>query len=88
LLWGQYFGVYGGFSCCFLRAWTKFDFTGVSAIAFLEDEFNLTRKGGGDHFWRSDVYSDSTCDFLLGKGYWRRDDFWGTSVSLGGICND
>ncbi|MCE5185729.1 MAG: sodium-dependent transporter [Planctomycetaceae bacterium] len=78
---GQYFA-FMWFFLLFLAGLTSSISLALPAIAFMEDEFNLTRREAGIVFAVVTFALTQPVIFFLGHGVLDEMDFWGTSVSL------
>jgi SNF family Na+-dependent transporter len=81
IVFGQYFA-FMWFFLLFIAGITSSISLAMPAIAFLEDEFNLTRREAATVFAVVTFILTQPVIFFLGKGVLGEMDFWGTSVSL------
>lgn len=81
IAFGQYFA-FMWFFLLFLAGLTSSISLALPAIAFLEDEFNLTRKEATTVFGTITFILTQPVIFFIGSGVLDEMDFWGTSVSL------
>ncbi len=81
IIGGQYFA-FMWFFLLFLAGLTSSISLALPAIAFLEDEFNLSRREAAMIFGVTTFILTQPVIFFYGKGVLGEMDFWGTSVSL------
>jgi SNF family Na+-dependent transporter len=81
MAYGQFFAV-AWFFLLFIAGVTSSISLAMPAIAFLEDEFNLTRKEATIVFAAVTFVLIQPVIFFYGNGVLGEMDFWGTSVSL------
>lgn len=81
IAFGQFFG-FLWFFLLFVAGVTSSISLALPAIAFLEDEFNLTRREASIIFAAVTFILCQPAIFFLGNGVLDEMDFWGTSVCL------
>ena len=81
IAFGQYFA-FMWFFLLFLAGVTSSISLALPAIAFLEDEFNLTRRKATTVFGVATFILTQPIIFFLGRGVLDEMDFWSTSICL------